>query len=119
MLFSFFTPYATRMLRTITLALPFFVAASAQAATFTVTKTADTNDSVCDADCSLRDERHGVPVGRGYGGPRSVHQSDRFRIRQGVARTEAPRHTIVEIIATDQHGRVKKGERDAEKDSCG
>ena len=55
MLFSFFTPYATRMLRTITLALPFFVAASAQAATFTVTKTADTNDSVCDADCSLRE----------------------------------------------------------------
>lgn len=29
--------------------------ASAQAATLTVTKTADTNDNVCDADCSLRE----------------------------------------------------------------
>ena len=29
--------------------------ANAQAATFTVTKTADTNDSVCDKDCSLRE----------------------------------------------------------------
>lgn len=28
---------------------------SAQAATFTVTKTADTNDNVCDRDCSLRE----------------------------------------------------------------
>src|SRR5512143_2212057 len=27
----------------------------ARAATFTVTKTADTNDGVCDADCSLRE----------------------------------------------------------------
>ncbi len=32
-----------------------FLAAAAQAATFTVTKTADTNDGVCDADCSLRE----------------------------------------------------------------
>ena len=29
--------------------------ASAEAATFTVTKTADTNDGVCDTDCSLRE----------------------------------------------------------------
>lgn len=29
--------------------------AAAQAATLTVTKTADTNDTVCDADCSLRE----------------------------------------------------------------
>src|SRR6186713_2210958 len=28
---------------------------AASAATFTVTKTADTNDNVCDADCSLRE----------------------------------------------------------------
>ena len=28
---------------------------STHAATFTVTKTADTNDGVCDADCSLRE----------------------------------------------------------------
>src|SRR6476661_9463090 len=28
---------------------------AAHAATFTVTKTADTNDNVCDADCSLRE----------------------------------------------------------------
>src|SRR3989344_4612299 len=33
----------------------FFFAAPAFAATFTVTKTADTNDGVCDADCSLRE----------------------------------------------------------------
>jgi fibronectin-binding autotransporter adhesin len=32
-----------------------FMAAFAKAATFTVTKTADTNDGVCDADCSLRE----------------------------------------------------------------
>ncbi len=32
-----------------------FLAAAAQAATFTVTKTADTNDGICDADCSLRE----------------------------------------------------------------
>lgn len=31
------------------------VTASAHAATYTVTKTADTNDGVCDADCSLRE----------------------------------------------------------------
>src|SRR5512147_992156 len=30
-------------------------ASPAQAATFTVTKTADTDDGVCDADCSLRE----------------------------------------------------------------
>ena len=42
-------------------ALPLFAtllavpAVSVQAATFTVTKTADTNDGVCDADCSLRE----------------------------------------------------------------
>ena len=37
--------------------LVFFVILSnmAQAATFTVTKTADTNDGACDADCSLRE----------------------------------------------------------------
>ncbi len=33
----------------------FCVAFSAQAATFTVTKTVDTNDGVCNADCSLRE----------------------------------------------------------------
>lgn len=32
-----------------------FLTASAQAATYTVTKTADTNDGVCNADCSLRE----------------------------------------------------------------
>lgn len=32
-----------------------FVAITAQSATFTVTKIADTNDNVCDADCSLRE----------------------------------------------------------------
>src|SRR5688572_24841483 len=31
------------------------LAIGANAATFTVTKTADTNDGVCDADCSLRE----------------------------------------------------------------
>jgi CSLREA domain-containing protein len=31
-------------------------AAPARAATFVVTKTADTADGVCDADCSLREE---------------------------------------------------------------
>ena len=35
--------------------LVFFLFAHAQAATLTVTKTADTNDSICDADCSLRE----------------------------------------------------------------
>ncbi len=42
-----------------TIILTFFTAilfvCSAQAATFTVTKTADTNDGVCDADCSFRE----------------------------------------------------------------
>ena len=33
----------------------FFLFQHAQAATFTVTKTADTNDGFCDADCSLRE----------------------------------------------------------------
>src|SRR3989344_6403271 len=33
----------------------FMFATPAFAATFTVTKTADTNDGVCDADCSLRE----------------------------------------------------------------
>ena len=33
----------------------FLLAAGINAATFTVTKTADTNDGVCDADCSLRE----------------------------------------------------------------
>lgn len=33
----------------------FFLAASASAATFTVTKTTDSNDGVCDADCSFRE----------------------------------------------------------------
>src|SRR3989338_3055741 len=37
------------------LLIQFFFAAPAFAATFTVTKTADTNDGVCDADCSLRE----------------------------------------------------------------
>lgn len=32
-----------------------FLSVSAFAATFTVTKTADTNDGICDADCSLRE----------------------------------------------------------------
>ena len=32
-----------------------FGAISAQAATLTVTKTVDTNDNVCDVDCSLRE----------------------------------------------------------------
>ena len=36
-------------------ALMFGAAWAAQATTFTVTKTADTNDNVCDADCSLRE----------------------------------------------------------------
>ena len=31
------------------------IAASARAATFVVTKTADTNDGTCDSDCSLRE----------------------------------------------------------------
>jgi len=35
--------------------LMFGAAWAAQATTFTVTKTADTNDNVCDADCSLRE----------------------------------------------------------------
>ena len=34
---------------------PFVFPAPASAASFTVTKTADTNDGVCDADCSLRE----------------------------------------------------------------
>ena len=36
-------------------ALLTFAAAAANAATYTVTKTEDTNDGVCDADCSLRE----------------------------------------------------------------
>lgn len=37
------------------LLLSFFLISDAKAATFTVTKTADTNDGVCNADCSLRE----------------------------------------------------------------
>jgi len=36
-------------------ALLILIPAGALAATWTVTKTADTNDGVCDADCSLRE----------------------------------------------------------------
>lgn len=39
----------------INLALLLLLGTGAQAATFTVTKTADTNDGNCDADCSLRE----------------------------------------------------------------
>jgi CSLREA domain-containing protein len=49
----------TRMTRLgvsfLTFAIILFTAALANAATFTVTKTADTSDGVCDADCSLRE----------------------------------------------------------------
>ncbi len=44
-----------RSINFVTLGLLFFITVSASAATFTVTKTADTNDGICDADCSLRE----------------------------------------------------------------
>lgn len=39
-----------------------FASGSAQGATLTVTKTVDTNDGVCDADCSLREAVHAANV---------------------------------------------------------
>lgn len=36
------------------LLMPVMAMSSAQPATFTVTKTADANNAICDADCSLR-----------------------------------------------------------------
>ncbi len=44
-----------RSINFLTLSLLFFLTVSASAATFTVTKTADTNDGVCDTDCSFRE----------------------------------------------------------------
>ncbi len=44
-----------RSVNLLTLGLLFFLTVSASAATFTVTKVADTNDGVCDSDCSLRE----------------------------------------------------------------
>ena len=42
---------------------------SLAAATFTVTKTADTNDGVCDADCSLREA---IGAANGVAGPHTI-----------------------------------------------
>lgn len=44
-----------RLLALLLLFLTVFAAGTSYAATLTVTKTADTNDGVCDADCSLRE----------------------------------------------------------------
>ena len=45
----------TRLLTWVVSFLVFFILEHAQAATLIVTKTADTNDFFCDADCSLRE----------------------------------------------------------------
>ena len=73
---------------------------AAHAATFTVTKTADTNDGTCDADCSLREA---IVAANAAAGPDTITftnlanvtrplYADDYRDRRGCLRHRGPRH---------------------------